>query len=503
MRKLHVFLLNGVILTVSSLLIRFVSVWFNAWVSRKIGAEGMGLYTLVMSVYSLAVTISIFGMGLACTRLVAEEAGRRNFFGVRYSVKVCSVFGLLCGSVAAVLIYTFSDFIGSVILQNEKTVSSLRAFAVCLPFLSVSCILNGYFTSVGRVAKSSAVQFAELFTRILVTGMLLNWFFPSTLEYSCLSVVLGGTIAETLSCLYYLIIYMADSRRYKQSGSSKGIKRRIIKIAVPVALSSCLKSGLSTIKHILIPIQLKKSGLSAAASLSQYGIIQGMVMPVIMFPSAIVVAFSSLILPEFSQLYVSGSSHKIKSSISRVFKTTLLFSIGVSAVMIFYSDFLGRRIYNSAEAGYFIRLVAPLTAIIYLDIVADSILKGMNMQVGVVKINIIDTISCIVLIYFLLPPYATIGYIFVIFISELLNGFLSVSMLIRSTEFEMKFTDWILKPSLAAVLTGVFINAVKIENTAVSFLCFSGLYVVLLFALGCVRDNKNSLPENTRGRELS
>ena len=104
MRKLYVFLLNGVILTGASLLIRLISVWFNAYISRKIGAEGMGLYTLVMSVYSLAVTAAIFGMGLACTRLVAEEEGKRNFLGVRYSVRVCTLFGALCGVAAAVVI---------------------------------------------------------------------------------------------------------------------------------------------------------------------------------------------------------------------------------------------------------------------------------------------------------------------------------------------------------------------------------------------------------------
>lgn len=488
MRKLHVFLINGIILTGASLLIRVISVWFNAYVSQKIGAEGMGLYTLVMSVYSLAVTAAIFGMGLACTRLVAEEEERKNHLGIRYSVKVCVVFGFVCGTAAAVVIYVFSDFIGTQLLQNEKTIVSLRAFSVCLPFLSVSCILNGYFTSVGRIIKSSAVQFAELFTRIMVTSVLLNCIFPKTLEYSCLSVVLGGTIAETMSCFYYFIIYALDLRRYRKTGSKKGIKKRIIKIAVPVALSSCLKSGLSTVKHILIPIQLKKSGLSAANALSQYGIIQGMVMPVIMFPSAVVMSFSTLILPEFSQLYVHKNSNRIKSAVSRTFKVTLLFSIGISALLIFYSDFLGKWIYKSGEAGYYIRLIAPLTAIIYLDIVADSILKGINQQVGVVKINIIDTVACIVLIYFLLPAYSTIGYIFVIFASEILNGVLSVSMLIRSAEFEMNFVGWILKPVAAAIITAFCINYIVIKNPFASMIAFSAVYTVLLSAFGCLRD---------------
>ena len=468
---------------------RTISVWFNAYVASKIGAEGMGLYTLVMSVYSLAVTVSIFGMGLACTRLVAEENASDNHKGVKYSVGQCVIFGSVFGIITATVIFTFADFIGTKILNNSLTVISLRAFSVCLPFLSVSSILNGYFTAVSRITKSSLVQFAEIFSRIVAVTIFLNFLFPKTLEFSCFSVVLGGTVAETLSCIYYGIIYLKDSKRYKNKGETKGIKKRILKIAVPVALSSCLKSGLSTIKHILIPIQLKKSGLSPAKALSQYGIIQGMVMPIIMFPSAIVLSFSSLILPEFSQLCVQRQYKKINSAISKTFKTTLLFSIGVTGIFIYYSDFLGQWIYKSAEAGYFIRLVAPVTAIMYLDFVTDSILKGLNQQVGVVKINIIDTLMCIILICLILPSYSTIGYIFVIFVSEIVNGILSVGMLIKTTEFEFKFISWILKPSISAVASGVCIHLIKISNPFVSAGVFMLTYFIFLNALNCLRDS--------------
>ena len=488
MRKIYIFLINGIILTVSSLVMRSVMIWFNAYISSKIGTEGMGLYTLVMSVYSLAVTAAIFGMSLACTRLVAEENAAANPHGVKYSVRQCVIFGTICGTVVAAIIFIFADFIGTNILQNKLTIISLRAFAVCLPFLSVSSILNGYFTAISRITKSSFVQFAELFTRIIVTTIFLNWIFPKTLEHSCFSVVLGGTVAETLSCLYYGIIYITDSRRYKKTGSTKGIKKRIIKIAVPVALSSCLKSGLSAIKHIMIPIQLKKSGLSPSTALSQYGIIQGMVMPVIMFPSAIILSFSSLILPEFSQLYIKKNSHKINDSISKTFKITLLFSIGVTGIFIYFSDFLGEWIYNNAEAGYFIRLIAPVTAIMYLDFVTDSILKGINQQVGVVKINIIDTIMCIILIYFILPAYSTIGYIFVIFVSEIINGVLSINMLIKATEFEFKFKNWILKPAFAVFVTGVCVHMIQVHNIYISIAVFILTYIIFLSAFNCIRE---------------
>ena len=139
---------------------------------------------------------------------------------------------------------------------------------------------------------------------------------------------------------------------------------------------------------------------------------------------------------------------------------------------------MGQWIYKSSEAGYFIRLVAPLTAIMYLDFVTDSILKGLNQQVGVVKINIADTVMCIFLIYFILPAYSTAGYIFVIFVSEIVNGILSVGMLISTTEFEFKFVNWILKPSLAVFASGVCIHLIKITNPYVSAGVFALIYFI-------------------------
>lgn len=484
---MYVFLINGIILTVSALIMRLVMVWFNAYISSKIGTEGMGLYTLVMSVYAFAVTVAISGMGLACTRLVAEEISKKNHLGVRFAVKRCAALSFLFGVIALGAIYIFSGFIGEVLLQNKMTVISLKAFALSLPFLSLSCILNGYFTATGRVIKSSAVQFAELFTRIFVTSLLLNNLLSKTMEYSCLAVVLGGTIAETASCIYYSAIYFTDIKRYSKKGDTSGIKRKIFSISIPVALSSYLKSGLSTLKHILIPIQLKKSGMSAGMSLSKYGIINGMVMPVIMFPSAIIISFSSLILPEISKLYVNGKYSRINRSVSKIFKITLLFSIGVTGVFMYYSDYLGQMIYKNSEAGLYICLIAPLTAIMYLDAVTDSILKGINQQVGVVKINIIDTVTCIILIYYLLPLYSVNGYIMVIFVSEILNGVLSVGKLIKSVNFDFLFVNWILKPAVCAVASSFCISRIGLEENIASIMLFFLIYLIFLFGFKCIK----------------
>ena len=67
MRKAKIFIINGIILTSSSLLIRGAGLIFNIYVANKVGQEAIGIFSLVMSVYSFAITFATSGVSLACT----------------------------------------------------------------------------------------------------------------------------------------------------------------------------------------------------------------------------------------------------------------------------------------------------------------------------------------------------------------------------------------------------------------------------------------------------
>ena len=129
---------------------------------------------------------------------------------------------------------------------------------------------------------------------------------------------------------------------------------------MPVAVSTYVRSALLTIEHLAIPWGLKRSGASASEALSSYGVLHGMVFPILLFPSAVLGSFASLLIPELSSAQEEGDTKRVNSIVSRVFFFSLLFSIGVSGIFVCFSDELGNFIYKSPEAGEFIRLLAPL-----------------------------------------------------------------------------------------------------------------------------------------------
>ena len=131
----------------------------------------------------------------------------------------------------------------------------------------------------------------------------------------------------------------------------------------------------------LVPRGLKAAGYSANSALSGYGVIQGMVLPIVFFPSCIMSALAELIVPELTEAQVQNDSRGIKNAVRELLRMSLLFSAAVAAFMFVFADKLGVAVYNSREAGEYIRLLAPLVPIMYTDMTVDGCLKGLGQQV--------------------------------------------------------------------------------------------------------------------------
>ena len=450
MKKMKLFLINAVILTATSLLLRTVGVSFNVYISNKIGASGMGLFQLIMSVHNLALTLALSGIGLAATRVVAQELAKDSPGGAKRAMSKCLLHSLLFGCLSMVLLLCSASVIAEQWLQDPRTLKSLYILAVSLPFTSMCAALGGYFTAVRRVVKSALTQIFEEFVKITLTVFGLMLLLPAGLEYACLAVVAGGCLANVFSFLCSLLLYLWDRRVHlKGKTETPYPMKKVMAISLPVALSSYLRSGLTTLEHLMIPTGLRKSGATTEAALAQYGVIQGMALPIVFFPAAFIYAFANLLIPEITERFARGEMARIKSALSRVFQVVLIFSIGVGGILFFFAGDLGKTIYGNPLVGPFLQILAPLVPVMYLDTAVDSFLKGMNEQVACMRYNIIDAFVSVVLVYFLLPMWGIKGYVVVIFASEMLNTLLSAWRLITITQFRIQVLGWILKPVLA------------------------------------------------------
>ena len=499
MKRLRAFLLNGLILTITSLLMSSISVWFNVYLGNKIGNEMMGVFQLIMSVYGFSITLATGGINLATTRLVAEEMGRSAHPNLKKILRKCLLYSISFGTVTAVLLYQLAPAIGLQMLQNDQTVLPLKTLAISLPCIAMSSVLSGYFTAVRRVVKNASIRIAEQFVKIFLTIVGLTVLSPGGLEQTCLCMVWAGVISEIFSFLFSFIMYQMDARRYKKCDrASQGITRRMFGIALPVAMSANLRSGILTVKNLLVPIQLRKFGVSESEAYAAFGAIHGIVLPVILFPSAFLFSFCDLIVPELAECFAVADNLKdnirINYMVTRMSQMTLLFSMGVAGIMFCFSTQVGELISSSDEIGLYadyIRLFALIIPIMYFDHAVDAMLKGLDEQRSSMRYNIIDSTGTLILVWFLLPVSGIQGYVFVLYMSEIINFALSLHRLIKVTSFRVNLADTILKPALciglAVALPALGIQLMPSLDAPVFLIASSAfLYLILLCVTGCL-----------------
>jgi len=479
MRKKR-FLFNAAIISSTSVLMNIVGVSFNIYISNKVGAAGVGLFQLIMSVYGFSVTLASSGINLAATRLISDELALKEKNAAGYIMKRCLIYATFFGLMSFLLLYAFSGYISNVWLGDSRTELSLKALSISMLPIALSSAMSGYFMATRRVYKSASAQILEQIIKITISIISLDFFTKKGIEYACLCMVLCGSIAEISSFLYLYLLYRIDKKRYKNKNKRKNSWSSLLKIATPVALSTYLRSALVTIEHLLIPKGLKNSGLSDKSALECYGKIHGMALPIILFPSAVLKSLSGLLVPELSECAILGKKRQINHIVSKMMKNSMLFAICISGIFYSFAEDIGIVIYKSKEVSLYIRLLAPLSVIMYVDGIVDGMLKGLNQQLNSMWYNIIDSLISILSIIILLPKYGASGYIAVIYISELLNGFLSINRLIKITDFKVKFISWIALPSIFIYGSGYIVKNIF------SLSSFSDVSVLVLKIVFCI-----------------
>ena len=431
-------IMNTALLTGSSLAMSAISMAFQVWLAGRIGSAGIGLYQLVLSVAFLCTTFAVSGIRFAATRLVSEELGHERSWSVAAAMRRCFAYSLFFGLSAMAVLFSFAEPVGFLWIGDARTVKSLKLIAFSMPFLSLSSVMSGYFTACGRVWKPTVVHLGEQRITIGFVAYFLAHSPAGDIEKNCAAVMLGNVCGDVISFVCMLLFYLTDRHSVRDYSAQKlKLTSRMLKVALPLAVSAYARSALSTLEHLLVPRGLKAAGFSADRALSGYGVIQGMVLPIVSFPACILMALAELIIPELTEAQVRGNDGDISKTGSSLIKKGLGYSSAVALVLFVCADKLGVRIYSSPEAGDYLRLLAPLIPIMYTDMVADGCLKGLGQQLWCMGINLLDALLGVLLVWQVLPVFALKGYICIIYFNECLNFALSIMRLRKVTNIRL------------------------------------------------------------------
>lgn len=497
--KRFVFLKNAFILTITSLILRTIGIFFRVYLSNKIGAEGMGLYQLIFSIYVLAATFATSGICTAVTRLIAEEAGRGTRRSVKRILRHSIALSVSIGLISAAIVIVFAEPIARYGLSDLRAVPALKILSISLPFMGVSSCLRGYFIARRKISNTTNAQMLEQVVRIGVIMIIIDRFASKGISAACVAILIGDTLAETVSCLFLAFRYYIDRRllpTFSGVPAKKRIMRKLLEIAVPITAGRYLNSALRTIENLLVPNCLTKFNSSRERSLEEFGMLKGMAMPIVFFPSSFLMALSTLLIPEISEAAALHQTQKVETSVNQTLRITLLLSIPISGIFFLFPKQLGLLIYHSEEVGVMIGVLATITPLMYLECVVDGLLKGLNQQVSSLKYSVLDSVLRIGLIVLLVPARGMTGFLIIMILSNIFTAWLNTHRLLVVTKLRMQWGQWILKPLLAMTSAGFAALGIQrlldgrllpmlIVVTSASLAALL-LYGILLLLFGCI-----------------
>lgn len=474
---------STLLLTAANLAIRFVSMLFQVFLSARLGAAGLGLMQLISSVGMLAMTLGCAGVRVAAMYLTAEEFGRGRTGGVRSAVSWCMGYGLILSSAAGLLLIRLAPWLAGRWIADVRAVPSLRLLGLFLPVSCLTSILTGYFTACGKVRQMVVIELAERLASVLLTV----WFLRlagNSVERACCAIFAGGALTCAASFLVMYGIYCADSRRFAPAPAGLRMGRRLLRLCGPLAVNEYLRSGLSTLENLLIPRGLRQYGASGERSMATYGVIHGMVFPVITFASAILFSLSDVLVPELARCRATGNKARILHLTDRCLRLGLIFAAAVAGLLTCLAEPLGQLLYQNEEAGRYIRFFAPMVLVLYLDAVVDGMHKGLGQQLHCVRYNTLTSFLDVLFLFFLLPCWGIAGFLFSFTVTHLLNFWLSLQRLIRVTGYPIGLSFSVKVPllALAAALPVRLLGRCGPE-TAVSALLLGGIYLTLYLLL--------------------
>lgn len=498
-------LIGTFILTLTGMVSRIIGFFYRIFLSHTIGAEQLGIFQLVSPVYSMALAVCSAGIQTSLSRFIAAKTAEKDKTSTLHFLVTGTVFSFLLALVSAFLLYYFSVPVGTVFLGEPRTIPLLQVMACSIPLSVIHSCIAGWYFGQNKTAVPSLCQLLEQTVRVLSSYLIYLIFLQEGRAPSALLAALGTLAGDVVSCLFSLIVIRLETSRLgyriRTLTNPGNYLKQLLLLAYPLMANRIFMSLLHSLETILIPARLQAGGMNVSESLSIYGVLTGMTMPLIFFPSTITNSVSVMLMPDVARKQASGNRSSIAATISQTIRFCMILGIFSLGIFFFYGNSMGILLFRSQEAGNFLRTLAFLCPFLYLDSTLSSILTGLGKTKAVFVQNISGLGIRIAFVWFAVPSQGIKGYLSGLLASEILTTFLRLTSLYREVHFSFYAVPALLFPA-GAMLTAAgctfpvhhLLDTLGLPPLAVLFLDVGTAAFLYLFLL------RPLLPSNSSAR---
>lgn len=404
------------LLTASGALSRIIGFFYRIFLSHTIGAEGIGIYQLIFPVYALCFSLTAAGIQTSISKFVAEVSVKKEDLSEKCYLMAGIILSLSLSFLCSFYLYNQADFLASHVVHEYRTASLLRILAYAIPCSAIHSCISGYYYGLKKAVIPSVSQLLEQSVRVLSVYIIYKVQIQENIPVTPAIAVWGIVCGEISSALFSI----AAVRLCKCSLSSiKKALPQVGKLAVPLTGNRLILNIFTSMEAILIPLKLKESGLDTSTALSTFGVLTGMALPLIMFPTAITNSLAVMLLPAVSEASAAGERSKIKKAVSKSITYCMLFGFACTAFFFFGGKFLGMFLFKDATSGDFIMMLSFICPFLYLTSTLAAILNGLGKTLHTFFHNL--TSICIRLLFalFAIPPFGITGYLWGLLASQI------------------------------------------------------------------------------------
>lgn len=402
------FIKSTIILVIGGFFTKVLGMIIRIIMTRIVGLNGIGLYMLILPTFNLFITIATLSFPVAISKVVAED--KKNNKNLLFSTIPLSI---IINAFLILLLIVIAPYLTSNLLKDTRLYYPILAIGLVLPFISLSSIARGYFFGKEQMLPQIISNIFEQVVRLICMIIIIPPLLEKGIVFAITGLILINIISELLSIF---ILFFFLPKNVKITKNNLKIKFDIVKDVLSISIPTTLGRLIGSIGYFLEPIILTLVllfvGYTNNYIITEYGIISGYVMPLLLMPSFLTAAISTALLPNITKNYGLKRIKNIKKTIKLA--TLLSFGIGLLAttIMMIFPELLLRLIYNTSHGATYLRILGPFFLIFYIQAPLASCLQALNKSKSMMIANlygiIIKTIILILLSFLKIGMYPLI-----------------------------------------------------------------------------------------------
>lgn len=421
------------ILTLTGFATRFMGFFYRIFLSHTFGEEGVGLYQLVFPIYALCFSLTCAGIELALSRCVAARMTQNKRQEARELLHTSLSLTVAVSIIITLILQKYAVPISETFLAEPRCADLLVILSYAFPFASVHSCICGYYFGLKQTRIPACSQFIEQTVRILCVCLLYLYGVKHGIRFSVAIAVIGlvaGEISSSLFCLRAFTdkkILQAMSR-FRFCGCLRH-SRELLKLSVPLTASRVLLNILQSIEAVSIPVRLQYYGMTLSESLGTYGVLTGMALPCILFPSAITNSVSTMLLPTVAEIQTLNNRKELSDLVNKVTYSCIFLGSICCVSLLCFGEWMGSILFHSRLAGDYIVTLAWMCPFLYTNNTLISIINGIGKTTLSLGINTLSLSIRIASVFFLIPAVGIEGYLWGLLASQILTFFFCLAYL--------------------------------------------------------------------------